>query len=104
MKINWGTGVVIGFAAFISFIMYFIIKVQINPEYDNELVANDYYKQEKTVQDNINKQNNANELSEKLVINTSTEGIVITFPPHFDFKNIKGFEDILKIFFEGNKK
>ena len=34
MKINWGTGVVIAFALFMSFILYFVFKVQSNSKYD----------------------------------------------------------------------
>ncbi|WP_374543233.1 FixH family protein [Flavobacterium sp.] len=90
MKFNWGTGVVLGFAGFIGFILFFIIKLQTNPAYDHELVAEDYYKQERNVQDNIEKQNNSNELKEKLTVTKSSEGIIVTFPPHFDFKGING--------------
>ena len=39
MKINWGTGIVIAFALFISFILYFVFSVQSNSKYDNELVV-----------------------------------------------------------------
>ena len=38
MKINWGTGIVIAFAIFITFILYFVFSVQSNSKYDNELV------------------------------------------------------------------
>ena len=46
MKINWGTGIVIAFALFMSFILYFVFKVQSDSKYDNELVTEDYYKKE----------------------------------------------------------
>jgi hypothetical protein len=35
MKINWGTGIVIAMALFMSFILYFVIKAQSNSKYDN---------------------------------------------------------------------
>ena len=49
-----------------------------------------YYKQEKNVQDNIDKQNNANHLAEKLSIQKTGEGIEIVFPKHFDATMING--------------
>ena len=36
MKINWGTGIVIVIAAFISFIMYFVITMNTNNKYSYE--------------------------------------------------------------------
>lgn len=90
MKLNWGTGIVLGFLSFMSFILFFVLKLQTNSAYDNELVAKDYYKQEKNVQDNIDKQNNANHLPEKLSIQKTGEGIEIVFPKHFDATMING--------------
>lgn len=90
MKINWGTAIVIAFGLFITFILYFVFKVQINPEYDNELVTKDYYQQELKVQGNIERASNANALSDKITFEKSAEGITIQFPKDFDFKEIKG--------------
>ncbi|WMW76940.1 FixH family protein [Flavobacterium sp. 20NA77.7] len=90
MKLNWGTGIVLGFLSFMSFILFFVLKLQTNSAYDNELVVKDYYKQEKNVQDNIDKQNNANHLVEKLSIQKTEEGIEIVFPKHFDATMING--------------
>lgn len=84
MKINWGTGIVLGFLSFMGFILFFIIKLQTNAAFDHELVAKDYYKQEKNVQDNIDKQTNANHLVEKVVIQKTVQGIEVIFPKHFD--------------------
>ena len=39
MNINWGKGIVIAFVLFMSFILYFVIKVQSDDKYDNELVT-----------------------------------------------------------------
>lgn len=90
MKINWGTAIVIAFGLFITFILYFVFKVQINPKYDNELVTEDYYQQELKVQGNIERTSNANALEEKIELKKSEEGITIQFPKDFDFKEIKG--------------
>ncbi len=90
MKINWGTGIVIAFILFMAFILYFVIKVQTDPQYDNQLVTTDYYKQEAHVQDNINKEVNANNLSEKVIITKIDDGIEIKFPNSFEANNISG--------------
>ena len=60
MKINWGTGIVIAFGLFMIFILSFVYKVQSNQKYDNELVTDEYYKKEATVQADIEKKQNAN--------------------------------------------
>lgn len=90
MKINWGTGIVIAFGLFMTFILFFVFKVQTNSKYDNELVVEDYYQQELKVQGNIEKTQNANALEEKVTISKSEEGITVQFPADFDFQNIKG--------------
>ncbi|CAM3622788.1 FixH family protein [Flavobacterium gelidilacus] len=90
MKINWGTAIVIAFGLFITFILYFVFKVQSDSKYDNELVTEDYYKKEQQVQGNIEKQQSANKLVQKVVVKKSAEGLTIVFPSDFDYKNIKG--------------
>lgn len=90
MKINWGTGIVLAFGLFITFILSFVYKVQSNQKYDNELVTEDYYKKEASVQVDIEKKHNANSLSNQVLIKSREEGIVITFPSDFDYSKIKG--------------
>jgi nitrogen fixation protein FixH len=90
MKINWGTGIVIAFALFISFILFFIFKVQSNPKYDNELVIEEYYKQDAKFGDEMIRVQNAQDLKQKPVISNTSEGITIVFPDVFIPKNIKG--------------
>jgi hypothetical protein len=90
MKINWGKGIVIAFVLFMSFILYFVIKVQSDDKYDNELVTQEYYKKEKLVQDNIESIQNTNSLEGKVTITKSDEGIVVRFPSTLDPKLIKG--------------
>jgi nitrogen fixation protein FixH len=90
MKINWGTGIVIAFALFISFILYFIIKVQSNQKYDNELVVEEYYKHDAKFDDEMIRVQNAQNLKQKPVISNTSEGVAIVFPAVFDAKEIKG--------------
>lgn len=90
MKINWGTGIVIGFGSFMAFILGFVFLVQSNSKYDNELVADDYYKQESKVQGDIESQTLSNALKTKLKIEKTTEGLQIIFPSDIDYKKING--------------
>jgi nitrogen fixation protein FixH len=90
MKINWGTGIVIAFAIFISFILYFVISVQTNSKYDNELVVEEYYKHDAKFGDEMARTQDAEDLAQKPVIANTSEGITIVFPEVFIPKNIKG--------------
>jgi hypothetical protein len=91
MKINWGTGIVIAFALFMSFILFFIIKVQTNSKYDNEFVVKEYYKKELLAQQDLDKEQNAYDLKkDQVLIKEVPEGIAIDFPIDFDFKTIQG--------------
>jgi hypothetical protein len=90
MKFNWGTGIVIAFVLFIAFILSYVFKVQSNDKYDHELVVEDYYKKEMLVQGDIERQQNANALTNKVIIENTSEGIKIQFPTDFDYSKING--------------
>lgn len=90
MKINWGTSIVIAFASFMLFILFFVFKVQSNSKYDNELVVEEYYKHDANYQQELAKLQNGADLEEKPVFTQTAEGITITFPVAFDFKKIAG--------------
>lgn len=90
LTINWGTGIVIAFALFISFILYFIIKVQSNPKYDNDLVYEEYYKHDAKFGEEMVRIQNAQDLKQKPVISNTSEGITIVFPSVFIPNEIKG--------------
>ncbi len=90
MKINWGTGIVIAFAIFITFILYFVFSVQSNSKYDNELVVEEYYKHDAKFGDEMARVQNAQDLQQKPEIKNTSEGITIVFPAVFDIKGIKG--------------
>jgi nitrogen fixation protein FixH len=90
MKINWGTSIVIAFGLFIAFILYFIIKVQTNANYNNELVVEEYYKHDAHFSEEFAKIQNAQDLAEKPVISNTTEGLSIAFPKVMDPQRIKG--------------
>ncbi|MBT8310759.1 MAG: FixH family protein, partial [Flavobacteriaceae bacterium] len=90
MKINWGTGIVIAFIAFISFIMYFVINMNINKKYDHDLVTDDYYKEELKFQNDIDKEKNAKDLESNITWKKTDKGLLLAFPEYLDFKKIKG--------------
>ncbi|UOK41414.1 MULTISPECIES: FixH family protein [Flavobacterium] len=90
MRINWGTGVVIAFALFMTFILYFVFKVQVDSQYDHEMVTEEYYKKELDFQNQIDKQQNANNLTERVSIESNGNGLLIVFPKAFDIAKIKG--------------
>jgi nitrogen fixation protein FixH len=90
MKINWGTGIAIAIVLFISFILYFVIKVQSDSKYDNELVVEEYYKQELTFENKMLKIQNAHDLTEKIIFQKTDDGIKVTFPSNFEEKKIEG--------------
>jgi len=90
MKINWGTGIVIAFLCFISFILYFIITMSVDDKYDFDLVTEDYYGQELEFQEDLNKEENSKMLTTNLSWKKSNEGVIINFPKDIDYKNITG--------------
>lgn len=90
MKINWGKGIVIAFVLFISFILYFVMKVQTNHKYDNELVVDKYYQKELLLNSQIKREENAQRLTEQVSITTDEASIIVEFPPTFDYSKIKG--------------
>lgn len=90
MKINWGTGIVLAFIGFISFIMYFIIIMNTNNKYDHDLVTEDYYGQELQFQQEINKQKNAKSLTKNITYKKTEAGLIIIFPETLKANNISG--------------
>jgi hypothetical protein len=90
MKINWGTGIAIAIVLFMGFILFFVLSVQANHKYDNELVVEEYYKQERVLQKKIDKEENTAKLIHKLTITNTLQGIIVVFPQGFDISKIRG--------------
>ena len=61
MKINWGTGIVIGMTLFIGFIMYMVITMMTDKNYDHDLVTEAYYAKDLAYQQEIDAEKNAND-------------------------------------------
>ncbi|TYB77151.1 FixH family protein [Bizionia myxarmorum] len=90
MKINWGTGMVLALVGFICFIMFFVIKMNIDKKYEHDLVTEDYYQQELKVQGNMEKEQNGNSLAQNIRWKQTNEGILVTFPDSLDISEITG--------------
>ncbi len=80
MKINWGTGIVIAIALFMSFILYFVITMMTDSKYDFDMVVEDYYKKEIGFQDELDARNNAARLAYKVVLTQDEKGVVLYVP------------------------
>lgn len=89
-KINWGTGIVIAFVLFITFILGLVYIMSTDSNYEYDLVAEDYYKDELEYQQRIDMLNNAKELSENVKISKTAEGVSVVFPKNIQQDSIKG--------------
>lgn len=90
MKLNWGKSIVIAFALFIGFILYFVFKVQSNSKYDNELVVEEYYKHDAKYGDEMVLLQNTVSLVEKPSIKILPAAIEIVFPEQFNPQKVSG--------------
>ena len=66
MKINWGTGIVIGMVLFISFIMFMVITMITDENYDHEMVTESYYEKGMVYQQEIDAETNAKNFNSEL--------------------------------------
>lgn len=90
MKINWGTSIVIAIAAFMAFILFFVIKMSTNSKYDHDLVATEYYNNELAFQNEIDKEYNLAQLSGSIKIDQNEKGIFVIFPKDLESEKIQG--------------
>lgn len=90
MKINWGTGIVLAFVGFISFILYFVVRMNSENRAKHDLVTEEYYKAELGYQKEINDVTNAYKLTNKLAVEKTEDGLLIAFPKDQDFNKITG--------------
>jgi nitrogen fixation protein FixH len=90
MKINWGTGLVIGMALFISFILVMVFKMTTNENFSHDLVTEAYYKKELAYQDEIDAEENLNDFSEKIAGIKVEKGWQLTFPSEIDPSMVEG--------------
>ena len=75
---------------FITFILYFVIKVQSDSKYDNDLVVEEYYKKDALYGEDYIKMQNAHDLTQKPKVIQKADSIEVVFPQEFSPKNIQG--------------
>lgn len=90
MKINWGTGIVLAFIGFISFIMYFVISMNVDDKYDHDLVTEEYYQEELAYQESIEKIKNSKSLTNNISWKRTEKGLEMTFPENLNPEEIEG--------------
>jgi len=90
MKINWGTAIVIAFVVFISFILFFVVRMSMDDRANHDLVTEEYYRAELGYQKEIDAETNARNLPEQVKIKKTPEGLLIVFPKGIDNENIEG--------------
>lgn len=90
MKINWGTAIVIAFVGFISFIVFFVVRMSMDNSANHDLVIEEYYKAELGFQKEIDAENNAVESAWQLDLKQTDEGLLVEFPKDLKHQNIKG--------------
>lgn len=90
MKFNWGTGIVLAFIGFIGFILFFVVKMNMDDSANHDLVTEDYYRAELEYQKEIDAQNKAKEDILQLELHKTADGLQIEFPEDLDLKSISG--------------
>jgi len=90
MKINWGTGLVIGMLLFMGFILFFLVKISFDKKYNHDLVTEEYYKKEIAYQEEIDAEENLQLFSEGISGARIKEGWLLRFPKEIDSLKIKG--------------
>lgn len=90
IKMNWGTGLVIGMLLFISFIMYFVVTMMSSTKFDHDLVVEDYYKAELHYQEDIDAETNALSLDNNLILQNNNGALKVLLPEDMEPGKIKG--------------
>lgn len=90
MKFNWGTGIVLAFVAFISFILYFVFVASSSPKADHDMVTEEYYRKELTYQADLDAAANLKAFGGQVDIRRTQGGLGIQFPEGMDPQQITG--------------
>ena len=90
MKFNWGTGIVLAFVAFISFIMYFVVVANSDPRADHDLVTEEYYRKELEYQQDLDASRNLELFGGQVEVLRISGGLGIRFPEGMDLQGIDG--------------
>jgi len=90
MKLNWGTGLVIGMFLFISFILFLVYQMTTNNDLNHDLVTEGYYQKEMELQDNIYAQQNTAAMKKQITGIKNDMGYLLQFPEAYNPKKITG--------------
>lgn len=90
MKINWGTGLVIGMALFMGFILFFVYRISTENSLNHDLVTEGYYQKEQELQDDIYAQQNTADMAVQIKGIKNEMGYMLQFPEGYDPNKIKG--------------
>jgi hypothetical protein len=87
IKINWGTGILL---AIIVFMLFIFTLVFFTTRQESDLVEKDYYPKALEYQQQIDKEQNSRNLSEKVIVKNTGEFIEVTFQTFFNPGDITG--------------
>lgn len=90
MKFNWGWGIVLAFAGFIAFILYFVIIASTDKRANHHLVTDEYYQEELVYQNEIDATKNASEFARGFKVQKTEDGLMIEIPEPVKEQNAKG--------------
>lgn len=90
LKINWGTSIVLAIISFMTFIIVLVVAMTTDKNFNHDLVTEEYYKQELSFQDQLNREANSQNLVTNIAVSKTREGILITFPSNLEYSQIKG--------------
>lgn len=96
MKINWGTGLVIGMVCFIGFISFLVYLMTTDKNLDHDLVMEHYYQKEMELQDDIYAQQNTANMSVPITGKKTEAGYLLEFPESYDPKKLSGTVDLYR--------
>lgn len=87
---NWGLRIVLAFSVF-AVLVFTMVFISMNQ--DINLVATDYYKQEIEYEAQIQRERNTNSLekSPEILIEKSTQQVIVKFPPELYAQTIDGY-------------
>lgn len=87
MKLDWGKSIVIAIVLFIGFIMFMVIQMTTQKEFDHDLVVEEYYKKEMTLNEKLEKLDNGKTYENEILFVANANGLLLNFPEAL--KNIK---------------
>lgn len=80
MKLDWGKSIVLAMVLFIGFIMFMVITMTTEKKYDHDLVVEEYYKKEMTINDKLEKIKNGKQFEEDIKFEANQKGLLLSFP------------------------